>query len=201
MPVTCSRPSAGRDCSWRQAPPGFPLMIGPVWWAAGHSIVMVGLMLVAVESVLFMVNTLLLRRVGGITAGRLWNAVAAPLPAAAGMAVVMVVLVRLLAGLPAPAVLAVTLAAGLPVYVLGLKFSAPALFESGTALVRSIRGRPTPDDDAAGPPSRHGAAITVLVMMGLAPVIAVAEGLRRALTKNEIAEEADDSASRMEGSP
>ncbi|AQT78582.1 hypothetical protein B1R94_03960 [Mycolicibacterium litorale] len=165
------------------------LMIGPVWWAAGHSIVMVGLALVAVECVLFMANTVLLQTVGGITAGQLWKAVGQPLPAAVGMGVVMLGLSQLVSGFPAPAVLFVTMVAGLLTYVLGLQISAPALFDAGLAVVRSVRGGPAADPASAAPAPGDGGhtrplvrvVLTVLVMGGLSPAVAVVNGIRRSI--------------------
>jgi PST family polysaccharide transporter len=159
------------------------LMVGPVWWAAGRSIVMVAVMLVAVESVLLVVNTVLLRRVGGITPAELWNAVGRPLPAAVGMGVVMFALAYLMAGLPHPVVLLVAGAAGVLTYVLGLQLSAPALYEAGLSVLRRVRGG-SGDDPAASSAvaqPRNRFLTTVLVIIGLSPIIAAANGLRQLL--------------------
>jgi PST family polysaccharide transporter len=156
------------------------LMVGPVWWAAGHSIVMVALMLVAVELVLLVVNTVLLRRVGGITPGQLWNAVGGPLPAAAGMGVIMVAIAYLMTGLPAPLILVAAGAAGVLTYILGLQLSAPSLFEAGLSVVRRVRGQGA--DEAASSvvtQPRNHFVITVLVMIGLSPVITAVNSLRQ----------------------
>ncbi len=167
------------------------LMVGPVWWAAGHSIVMVALMLVAVECALFAVNTLLLRTVGGISPGQLWNAVGRPLPAAVGMGVVMLVIAHLMAELPSPAVLFVALAAGLLTYVLGLQLSAPALFEAGLSVVRAVRGRRATDPDGGDPAAVEPAVrqtgsgfAIVLVVLGLAPVAVAVNGLGRSFARS-----------------
>ncbi|GAY14660.1 lipopolysaccharide biosynthesis protein [Mycobacterium sp. shizuoka-1] len=161
------------------------LMVGPVWWAAGHSIVAVGLALVAVECVLFLVNTVLLQTTGGITAGQLWNAISQPLPAAVGMGIVMLGTAHLMSGLPAPAVLFVSVIAGLLTYVLGLQISAPALFEAGLAVVRSVRGgaaaAPAQRDGGGGPRKLARVVSTVLVMVGLAPIVAAVKGIRRSV--------------------
>jgi lipopolysaccharide exporter len=166
------------------------LMVGPLWWAAGRSIVMVALMLVAVECALFTVNALLLRTVGGITPGQLWNAVGRPLPAALGMGVVMLGLAHLMSGLPAPAALFAALAAGLLTYVLGLQLSAPALFEAGLSVVRAVRGRHATEsaggesvaaesaDSSVVSQPRVRPVVVVLVMLGLSPVVAAVNGVR-----------------------
>lgn len=116
------------------------LMLGPVWWAAGHSITLVGAMLLAVESVMFTVNTLLVRKVAGIQLGGLFTAVVRPLPAAIAMGAVMLGVVRLTAGLPAPVVLLVAVPAGLLTYVLGLRLTARALYDAGAGVVRKVIG-------------------------------------------------------------
>lgn len=183
------------------------LMAGPVWWAAGHSIVMVGVALVAVESVLFGVNTVLLRTAGGISAGRLWSAVGQPLPAALGMGVVMLGLARLMSGFPAPAVLFVTLLAGLLTYVLGLQIGAPALFEAGLAVLRSVRGAqagdPAPPEPApgVGASSRQLTQVVsaVVVMVGLSPVVAVVNRIRRSIAKRRRSQVQVESSSRIGG--
>lgn len=156
------------------------LMVGPVWWAAGHSIVMVALMLVAVELVLLVVNTVLLRRVGGITPGQLWNAVGGPLPAAVGMGVIMLAIAYLMTGLPAPLILVAAGTAGVLTYILGLQLSAPSLFEAGLSVVRRVRGQGA--DEAASSvvtQPRNQFVTTVLVMIGLSPVIAAVNSLRQ----------------------
>jgi PST family polysaccharide transporter len=116
------------------------LMLGPVWWAAGHSITLVGAMLLAVESVMFTVNTLLVRKVAGIHLGDLFTAVVRPLPAAIAMGAVMLGIVRLTAGLPAPVVLLVAVPAGLLTYVLGLRLTARGLYDAGAGVVRKVIG-------------------------------------------------------------
>ncbi|MBB3747823.1 PST family polysaccharide transporter [Mycolicibacterium sp. BK634] len=158
------------------------LMVGPVWWAAGHSIVAVASVLVAVETVLLVVNTVLLRRMGGITPGQLWNAVGRPLPAAAGMGVVMLALAYLMAGLPDPLVLVVAGVAGVLTYILGLQLSAPSLFEAGLAVVRSVRGH-SAAESASSAVAQPGSSIvvTILVVFGLSPVIAAVNGVRQLL--------------------
>lgn len=169
------------------------LMVGPIWWAAGHSIVWVALMLLLVELVPFFVNILLVRKVAGIRLGVLWRAVLRPMPAAIGMGVVMLGVAHLTAALPAPVILVIAAAAGLLTYVLGLWLSAPELFQAGLSVVRSIRGR-VPGGSAGGDaeseqtaesvgevPARQpraGVVITTLVMLGLSPVVALLYSLR-----------------------
>jgi len=128
------------------------LLIAPIWFAAGHSIVMVALVLLAVETVPFVANMVIVRSVAGISATSLAKAVLRPLPAAAAMAVVMLGLGRLVSGLPDPVILLVTGSAGLLAYVGALRVTAPELFTAGLAAVRSVRGRgadPSPANEKA----------------------------------------------------
>lgn len=116
------------------------LMVGPVWWAAGHSIVLVGVMLLAVESVMFTVNTVLVRRVAGIGLRELGIAVVRPLPAAVAMGAVMLAMTWLTDGLPAPVVLLIAVPAGLLTYVVGLRLTARQLYDAGAGVARRVLG-------------------------------------------------------------
>lgn len=124
------------------------LLVAPIWLAAGHSITMVALVLLVVETVPFVANMVIVRSVAGISATALARAVLRPLPAAAAMAAVMLGLGRVVGGLPAPVVLMLTGSAGLFAYLVMLRLTAPELFDSGLAAVRSLRRR------GADPPDR-----------------------------------------------
>lgn len=119
----------------------FALMCGPIWWAAGRGIVAVALVLLVVEVPLFIVNTLLMRRVAGIGLSDLWKAVLRPMPAAVAMGAVMLGVGRETASLPAPVVLVIGGSVGLVTFVLGLRLTAPELYRAGMAAVASVRGR------------------------------------------------------------
>ncbi len=117
------------------------LMIVPVWFAAGHSIVMVALVLLAIEILPFIANMVLVKRIAGTTWSALAGSVTRALPAAAFMAVVMLGLGHLVRGLPAPLVLAITGTAGLIAYGAAMRVTGPELFAAGLSAVKSVRGR------------------------------------------------------------
>lgn len=117
------------------------LMVFPIWFAAGHSIVMVALVLLAIETLPFMVNMVLVRRVTGITWSALARAVTRPLPAAAFMAAVMFGLGRVVDGLPAPVTLLCMATAGLLAYLVALRITGPELFAGALSAVKSVRNR------------------------------------------------------------
>ncbi|MGY4711964.1 lipopolysaccharide biosynthesis protein [Mycolicibacterium sp. CBM1] len=165
------------------------LMAGPIWWAAGHSIVLVAGMLLLVELVPFVGNMLLVRSVAGIPLARLWNAVLRPMPAALGMGVVMLAMAHLARSWPAPLVLLSAATAGILTYVLGLQLSAPELYDAAASAVRSVRRRAgqlpaEPVTAIADAPvvARRAArwAVNILVMLGFSIVVAVFCRLRNA---------------------
>ena len=117
------------------------LMIAPIWIAAGHSITMVALVLLVVETVPFIANMVIVRRVAGITGAGLARAVLRPMPAAAFMAAVMLGLGHLVNGLPAPVVLVITGTAGAFAYAAALRVTGPELFAAGLSAVKSARRR------------------------------------------------------------
>ncbi|WP_346343363.1 lipopolysaccharide biosynthesis protein [Rhodococcus sp. MS16] len=117
------------------------LMIGPIWWAAGHSILMVAIVLLATELVHFVVRMLIVRTVAGLKWSDLLKAALRPLPAAALMGIAMVGVGQMTASLPAAVSLLITMTAGLPIYLVGLRFTAPELFHAGMSILRSVRSR------------------------------------------------------------
>jgi lipopolysaccharide exporter len=116
----------------------FVVMIGPIWWAAGHNIVVVTLVLLGVELAHFVIRMLLVRRVVELRMRDLVHAVLRPVPAAAVMGMVMVSVGHLTAQLPAPLALFITVVTGLPTYMVALRFTAPALFQAGRTVVHSV---------------------------------------------------------------
>lgn len=117
------------------------LLIGAVWWAAGHSIVMVGLAMLVVEVVPFTATALALRRMAGISYLANARSILRPMPAAAVMGAAMWSTAQLLGSLPSFAVLAITGPVGLAVYLVALRLTARDLFDMGWAAVRSMRRR------------------------------------------------------------
>lgn len=142
------------------------LLIPAVWWAAGHSIVMVALALLVVEIAPFTANAVLLRRVADISYGANLRSVLRPVPAALIMGAVIWLAARMLVSLPSILVLLVTVPVGLAVYVAALRLTAPDLFDMGMSAVRSIRGRGAEESSAdpsvaleAAPPTDSGPKI------------------------------------------
>jgi len=127
------------------------LLIGAVWWAAGHSIVMVALALVVVEIAPFTATAVALRRMAGISYRAIARSVLRPMPAAVVMGAVMWVAGRWLASLPPFVVLVITALVGLAVYLLMLRLTARDLFDKGVAAVRSVRGRSAEVSTTDGP--------------------------------------------------
>lgn len=126
------------------------LLIGAVWWAAGHSIVMVALALLAVEVVPLTANAVTLRKVARIPYRAIARSVLRPMPAAVIMGVVIWVGARLLAPLPSLAVLVITYSVGFLIYAGALRMTARDLYDKGLAVVRSRRRRPSAADREPG---------------------------------------------------
>ncbi|WP_246228847.1 lipopolysaccharide biosynthesis protein [Mycolicibacterium psychrotolerans] len=142
------------------------LLVPAVWWAAGHSIVMVALALVLVETAPFIANAVLLRRVADISYRANLKSVLKPMPAAMTMGAVIWGGGQLLISLPSIAILVITVLAGLVAYVVMLWLTARDLFDMGLAAFRSVRGRGTessPADEPVGlevtPPEDSGPKI------------------------------------------
>ncbi len=127
-------------------------LVGPIWWAAGHSAIAVAWALLAVEFVHFVVRMTVLNRLTGTT----WPAVLAALwrPVAAGvpMGLVLYGLGRFTGNLAAPLELSVLIAVGAISYVLVLRFTAPQLVTTALGMVRQ-RLRRSP---AATPTTKEG---------------------------------------------
>lgn len=112
------------------------LLIGPIWWAAGHSPTMVAGALLATEAIHFVIRMTILRRVMAIRWGALGRALVGPVLAAVVMGLGVFALTRATAGLLAPLELALLAVVGVVLYVALLRFTAPHLFAAGVGLVR-----------------------------------------------------------------
>lgn len=117
----------------------FLVMIGPIWWAAGYSIIRVALVLLGLDILFFIACMLVARVVGGLALPDLLKTLLRPFPAAACMGAGMVLVAQAVAALPAPVTLLLTVLAGLPIYVLGLRLTAPDYVLAGMATLRSLR--------------------------------------------------------------
>lgn len=126
------------------------LLIPAVWWAAGHSIVMVALVLLLVEIAPFTVNAFLLRRVAYISIRSNLRSVLRPMPAAMVVGAVTWVGAHLLASLPSIAILAILVPTGLVVYLVVLRLTARDLFDMGLAAVHALRDRDAKESPADG---------------------------------------------------
>lgn len=129
------------------------VLVGPVWWAAGHSALMVACALLGVEMVHFLVRMSVLRRLTGTPwvsiVGALWRPVAAAVP----MGLALFFLNRVTDHLAAPLQLSALIVVGLCVYLLLLRFTAPKLFNNAYGLARSrfSRTAATPTTVKEGP--------------------------------------------------
>lgn len=112
------------------------VLIGPVWWAAGHSATMVAWALLGTEALHFLVRMAVLQRMMGARWTALAGAVLRPVAAAVPMGVVLLVLGRFMENLPAPLELGLLIAAGIGVYVVFLRFTAPQLVVTASQMVR-----------------------------------------------------------------
>jgi len=125
------------------------LLIGPAWWAAGHSATLVAVMLLAVEAVHFVLRMAVLHRLMGVRWAQLARALTGPTAAAALMGLATLGISRLTGGLVAPAELALLAVVGALLYVALLRLTAPHLFAAGVGLVRDrLRPRGTTPKDS-----------------------------------------------------
>ncbi|MGQ9406677.1 lipopolysaccharide biosynthesis protein [Mycolicibacterium gilvum] len=129
------------------------ILIWPIWWAAGHSIVMVAVVLLLAELVPLVANFVLVRVVTGIPLASLAKVTLRPLPAAAAMALVMVGVTYSAGRWPAPIQLVVAMLAGFVCYLLVLRLTARGLYDQGFSAVRSLRRGSAPGLDADTEPA------------------------------------------------
>jgi PST family polysaccharide transporter len=116
------------------------LMVGPVWWAAGHSIVWVAAALLAVEVVHVIIRIAVVRRIIDVSLRSLMQATVPPIVAAGVAAVAIWQLTRLIDAWPAILQLLAAAPVFLAIYVCGLKIVSPQLVRDSLNLVRRDRG-------------------------------------------------------------
>lgn len=131
----------------------FAALIVPIWWAAGHSAVLVAVALLSVELGHFVVRMIVVRRVLSLSWNQLVPSIIRPVAAAVVMGVALVGLHRMIRTLPAPLVLVLLALAGLLIYVVALRFTAPLLFASGYGIVMKTMGK----NPTMTTPGRHRA--------------------------------------------
>lgn len=117
------------------------VLIGPIWWAAGHSATWVACALLAVEVLHFLGRMTVLNRVTGLR----WSALAAvllrPVAAALPTGALLWALSHVTSSLAAPLELGSLVVAGIVAYGVLLRFTAPHLVASLTGMVRSRLSR------------------------------------------------------------
>lgn len=112
------------------------LLIGPIWFAAGHGIVWVAAALLAVEVVHVAIRILVVRRIIGVSLVRLMHATVPPLAAAAVAAVAIWQLTALIDNWASIVQLLALTPVFLAIYVCGLKIVSPKLVRDTLNLVR-----------------------------------------------------------------
>jgi PST family polysaccharide transporter len=112
------------------------LLIGPIWWAAGHSAVLVAWALLGTEVVHFLIRMAVLHRITSVRWTGIADALVRPIAAALPMGVVLLCLTRVTKGLPAVLELGLLIAAGAVIYAVLLRFTAPHLVTAALGMVR-----------------------------------------------------------------
>ena len=124
------------------------VLVGPIWWAAGHNVTLVAWALLGTEVVHLVVRLGVLHHVTGVEWSAMAGAVMRPVAAASAMGAILWCLSRVV-DFAAPLTLGLLIAVGIATYVLLLRCTAPDLVKAGVALARSrVLG------SAAKPPTR-----------------------------------------------
>lgn len=124
------------------------LLAPAVWWAAGHSTLLVALTLVAVELVMTVIRLALVRQVLGVGIGRHLAVLGGPVTAAAGMATLVVATSYALPDWPHALRLAVLVPVGVAGYLALLRVLAASLWHAAAGALRSVQRQ--------GPGERQG---------------------------------------------
>ncbi|OLO99697.1 lipopolysaccharide biosynthesis protein [Mycolicibacterium porcinum] len=103
------------------------LLIGPIWWAAGHSATLVAVALLSVELVHFAIRMTIVRRVIPIRWVQIFSVASRPFAAAIPMGASLIGIGALISHWPAPAQLALLVPLGIIIYAAALFFTAPTL--------------------------------------------------------------------------
>ncbi|TPG34668.1 lipopolysaccharide biosynthesis protein [Mycobacterium hodleri] len=112
------------------------VLVGPVWWAAGHDVILVAYALLGTELLHFFARMVVLNRVTRVRWSAIGGAVLRPLCAAVPMGLVLLCLGRVTGRLPAPAELALLIVAGMATYCALLRFTAPQMTAAAVAMLR-----------------------------------------------------------------
>ncbi|WP_036375393.1 lipopolysaccharide biosynthesis protein [Mycolicibacterium austroafricanum] len=117
------------------------VLVGPIWWAAGHSALMVAVALLGVEALHFVVRMSVLHRLMGTPWRSIAGALCRPAAAAVPMGLALLALGRVTDGLADPLELVVLVLVGLCVYGLILRFTAAQLVKAAFGMVRQRLSR------------------------------------------------------------
>ena len=115
------------------------VMVGPIWWAAGHGAVAVAIVLLLVESANFCVRMLVVRGVTGLGLRSLGLTIVRPIAAAALMGGVLLLARHILIDLPSVLQLALMAPVMLGSYALALRLVAEPLYRQGIDLLQKRR--------------------------------------------------------------
>lgn len=120
------------------------LLIGPIWWAAGHSATLVAVALLSVEFVHFVIRMIVVRKVIPLGWASVLSVIGRPFAAAIPMGLALFGIDALNAPLAAPIQLAVLVLLGVIIYASALCLTAPQLVRPvANRLAMTIRkGRP-----------------------------------------------------------
>jgi PST family polysaccharide transporter len=114
----------------------FVALVGPVWWAAGHSAELVAAVILGVELLHLIIRMALVRRMVPLRRSDLISAIARPIAAAVPMGMAVAGLDVAISGLPALLRLVILIPAGVLLYALALRYTAPDLTEEAIRFVR-----------------------------------------------------------------
>lgn len=121
------------------------VLVGPIWWAAGHDVVLVAWALLVTELFQFFARMVVLHRVTGLRWSAIGSAVLPPFGAAVPLGIALLGMQRLTQGLPSPLELALLVVTGICIYVVLLRLTAPKITAAAVAMLRRrlSRTRPT----------------------------------------------------------
>lgn len=118
------------------------LLVGPIWWAAGHSATLVAVALLSVEVIHFGIRMTLVRRVIPLGWNELCSLIGRPLGAAIPMGLVLWGVGTTITHLPAAVRLGVLVLLGALAYAAGLHLTAPHLTRTAVRYVRARSKKP-----------------------------------------------------------
>ncbi len=118
------------------------VLVGPIWWAAGHSATLVAVALLVVEVLHFGIRMTLVRRVIPLGWMELCSLIGRPLGAAIPMGLALVAVDTLLTHVPSTLRICVLVPLGGLVYAVGLHLTAPHLTRTAVRYVHARSMKP-----------------------------------------------------------